>query len=107
MRRRGRRKSGRRSFTCPHCGAEVDARAAACPECGSDNKTGWAEDAHKWAAGIPSGYSRDDEFDYEEFVRREFGPQGGRFLGIPRGRLVLVVFIVVCVVLMGLVLLAR
>jgi hypothetical protein len=85
----------------------VDGGAAACPECGSDDKTGWAPDAHKWAAGIPSGYSRDDDFDYDEFVRREFRPQRGRFLGIPRGRLVLVVFIVVCVVLLALVLLAR
>ena len=34
-----------RYFTCPHCGAQVPADAAACPECGSDNETGWSDDA--------------------------------------------------------------
>jgi hypothetical protein len=32
-------------FICPHCGAEVPARALACPECGSDEETGWSENA--------------------------------------------------------------
>ncbi len=60
-------------FVCPHCGAEVRRGARACPECGSDETTGWSEDADKWTAGIPTGYAEDDEFDYEEFARREFG----------------------------------
>jgi len=37
----------------------------------------------KWGAGVPGGYSRDDEFDYEEFVRREFGSADRRVLGMP------------------------
>ena len=32
----------------------------------------WSDDADKWAADIPAGYSEDDDFDYEEFIRREF-----------------------------------
>jgi len=60
-------------FICPHCGAEVKAGARACPECGSDAETGWSEDADKWAGDLPTGYGQDDEFDYDEFVRREFG----------------------------------
>ncbi|MCD6416317.1 MAG: zinc-ribbon domain-containing protein [Planctomycetes bacterium] len=60
-------------FICPHCGAEVAWDARVCPQCGSDELTGWAEDAGKWGAGIPTGYSKDDEFDYEDFIRREFG----------------------------------
>ena len=95
----------RGSFTCPHCGAQVKAGAAACPECGSDAQTGWAEDADKWAANLPAGYGRDDDFDYDEFIRREFSPQGGRFLGIPQGRLVLALFVAVCVILVALILL--
>ena len=78
--KRGKRKDDH--FVCPHCGAEVRAGARACPECGSDEQTGWAEDADKWAAGIPTGYATEDEFDYKEFVRREFGRRR-RILGLP------------------------
>lgn len=53
---------------CPHCGAELPPRARACPECGSDEATGWSERAHEERLGVP-----DEEFDYEEFVREEFG----------------------------------
>jgi ribosomal protein L40E len=53
-------------FICPHCGAEVPARSWACPQCGSDEKTGWSDGAGEAGAGA------DDDFDYEEFLRREF-----------------------------------
>jgi ribosomal protein L40E len=53
---------------CPHCGAEVPAGAKACPECGSDETTGWSERACADNLGLP-----DEEFDYEEFVKEEFG----------------------------------
>ena len=63
---------------CPHCGAEVPPKAKACPECGSDEKTGWSEKAHAERLGLP-----DDEFDYDEFVKEEFGSeQGARARGI-------------------------
>jgi hypothetical protein len=54
--------------TCPNCGADVPRRAKACPECGSDESTGWSEDAQSQSLGLP-----DDEFNYDEFVQREFG----------------------------------
>ncbi len=53
---------------CPHCGAEVPSGARACPECGSDEKTGWSETARHDELGLP-----DENFNYEEFVQREFG----------------------------------
>jgi len=53
---------------CPNCGAEVPAGARACPECGADEETGWSEKAQGQRLGLP-----DDEFDYDEFVREEFG----------------------------------
>ncbi len=53
---------------CPHCGAEIPPNAKACPECGSDEQTGWAEEAHTGALDLP-----DQEFDYDDFVKREFG----------------------------------
>jgi uncharacterized membrane protein YvbJ len=55
--------------TCPNCGADVPRRARACPECGSDESTGWSERATAQSLDIP-----DDEFNYDEFVKREFGP---------------------------------
>jgi hypothetical protein len=55
---------------CPHCGADVPRNAKACPECGSDETTGWADSAQVNRLGLP-----DEEFDYNEFVREEFGHQ--------------------------------
>ncbi len=37
----------------------------ACPECGADHNSGWREDAG--SPDVP-----DEEFDYEDFVKREF-----------------------------------
>jgi hypothetical protein len=63
--------------TCPNCGAEVPANARACPECGADEKTGWSERAHCDGLGLP-----DDNFDYQDFVKREFSGE----IILPRGR---------------------
>jgi hypothetical protein len=54
---------------CPVCGYDVPANALACPECGADHNSGWKEDATAYdGLDLP-----DDHFDYDEFVRREFG----------------------------------
>jgi len=67
---------------CPQCGAEVPPKAKACPQCGSDETTGWSERATSQHLDLP-----DDEFDYDEFVKEEFGepkrevrPRGIRWL---------------------------
>lgn len=57
--------------TCPVCGADVPHKARACPECGADEKTGWSEEAYAQSLGLP-----DDNFDYDEFTKREFGSGG-------------------------------
>ena len=62
--------------TCPHCGADLPANVKACPECGSDEETGWSEQARSDGLGLP-----DDNFDYGEFVKTEFGKEGVK----PRG----------------------
>ncbi len=54
---------------CPNCGADVPRKALACPECGADEKSGWSEDAYADRLGLP-----DDDFNYDEFVKEEFGP---------------------------------
>jgi uncharacterized OB-fold protein len=59
------------SQECPNCGAEVPKGARACPECGSDEQTGWSEAAQTGGLDLP-----DETFDYDEFVKREFTPEG-------------------------------
>jgi hypothetical protein len=55
---------------CPVCGEDVPSRALACPECGADHNSGWREDADNYdGLDLP-----DEDFDHDEFVRREFGP---------------------------------
>jgi hypothetical protein len=54
---------------CPVCGEDVPPRALACPECGADEESGWKEDAE-----VSDGVDLpDEEFDYDEFVAKEFG----------------------------------
>ena len=64
---------------CPQCGAEVPPNARACPECGSDETTGWSEKASGQRLDLP-----DNEFDYDEFVKEEFGEQSSPAVR-PRG----------------------
>ena len=64
--------------SCPNCGADVPRHATACPECGSDERTGWSEKAYAENLGLP-----DDEFDYDEFVKEEFGPGRAKPRGLP------------------------
>lgn len=52
---------------CPNCGELVPEGARACPECGADEETGWSDNGRADALGIP----HDEEFDYNEYVRRE------------------------------------
>jgi hypothetical protein len=61
---------------CPNCGAEVPPRARACPECGSDETTGWSEAAEGGGLDLP-----EEHFDYDDYVKREFGEEGP----VPRG----------------------
>ena len=53
---------------CPNCGADVPSNAKACPECGSCEETGWSDAARYDHLGLP-----DEDFNYDEFVEKEFG----------------------------------
>jgi zinc-ribbon domain len=61
---------------CPNCGADIPPKARVCPECGADEHAGWSEEAAADALGLP-----DENFDYDEFVEREFGEKKP----VPRG----------------------
>jgi len=63
-------------MVCPNCGADVPPRAKACPECGSDEQTGWSTEAETSGLDLP-----EEQFDYGDFVQREFGDRSP----VPRG----------------------
>jgi len=65
-----------RPDTCPNCGAEVPPNAKACPKCGSDEQTGWSEEASSSGLNLP-----DEDFNYDDFVKKEFGDHSP----VPRG----------------------
>lgn len=46
---------------CPHCGADVRADAAACRQCGYD-----------WPEVMDDDQAFEDDFDYDDYVDREF-----------------------------------
>ncbi|HUA38016.1 MAG TPA: zinc ribbon domain-containing protein [Candidatus Sulfopaludibacter sp.] len=75
---------------CPNCGAEVPPGAKACPECGADEKTGWSEQARYDHLDLP-----DDDFDHDEFVKREFGPESIKPYGIAGFWWVIALFLIV------------
>jgi hypothetical protein len=62
--------------TCPNCGADVPARASCCPACGADERTGWSDEAATSHLGLP-----EESFNYDDFIKREFGGEDPR----PRG----------------------
>ena len=56
---------------CLNCGAKVPIRARACPECGACEETGWSESSQ-----YESSYFAEGEFDYSDFIEREFNRGG-------------------------------
>ena len=65
-------------YICPTCGSEVEV-GGTCPGCPpkarrkrkraeAGRRKGWEQESIHDGLGIP-----EDEFDYEEFVEREFG----------------------------------
>lgn len=56
---------------CPACGEWVPRKAVACDCCGACERSGWKQDSAVYdGLDLP-----DDDFDYEEFVDREFGDE--------------------------------
>lgn len=60
--------------TCPNCDADVPRGALACPECGADENTGWNDHANSQRTSDRLGIA-DDDFNYDEFAKEEFGEQ--------------------------------
>lgn len=85
-------------FLCPHCGAEVKIGAIFCRECGASDDSGWGQDDDVL---LDTETAVDDEFDYHEFVRREFPGAGDE--PIDPGRLkqlgIAIVILLICLAL--------
>lgn len=65
---------------CPVCGEWVYRGQAACDECGACEKSGWRTDAgHADGLDLP-----DEDFDYHDFIAREFGGKSERRIGTGR-----------------------
>lgn len=78
MKNRKRRSEG--EFACPHCGAPVRADARFCRQCGASEDSGWNEDDS--LEEDVAGYAGADDFNYDEFIAREFPDHADR----PHGR---------------------
>lgn len=56
---------------CPACGEWVPKGQVACDECGACDRSGWKNP--DTAAAYDGLDLPDDEFDYDDFIAREFG----------------------------------
>src|SRR4051794_3780904 len=55
---------------CPVCGHEVPRNASACRNCSADYDSGWRENAETYdSLDLPG-----EDFDYDQFVQKEFRP---------------------------------
>ncbi|MEM6910176.1 MAG: hypothetical protein AAF555_01215 [Verrucomicrobiota bacterium] len=69
------------TFHCPACGREVPIGPQGCPHCSSPRKSrsrkGWQQPSSLDGLNLPQ-----EDFDYEDFVRREFGEGKKPSLGL-------------------------
>ncbi len=65
---------------CPHCGEDLPQHATFCRECGASDQSGWNEE-DAWDDPEPSDLD-DSDFDYDEFIAREFPDQAERHAGL-------------------------
>jgi hypothetical protein len=68
------------SYVCPFCGCEVRV-GKPCPGCAKkvkkSGKKPWEQDESKDGLDLPDG-----DFNYEDFIAREFGKASHRVLGL-------------------------
>ena len=57
-------------YACPSCGAEVQVGSRGCSRCTKNAPKSWAEEPHLDGVSLPDD---PEDFDYNEFVNREFG----------------------------------
>ena len=95
-----RRSKDEKYFACPHCGADVVVGADYCRECGASEESGWHEESHWLSIDVPAGYDEDDDFDYDEYLAREFPADAPRHHRVTAKRLLIgAIVIAICITL--------
>jgi len=62
------------SWNCPECGADVSPNAVGCRDCGATKEDGqWLQPESYDGVSFPD----DDDFDYDNFIEKEFGEKSG------------------------------
>jgi hypothetical protein len=88
-------------YQCPSCNHEVSV-GIPCPICSSKNKQipaapkSWKQDKHVEGLDLP-----DEDFDYDDFVKKEFGRSPHNKIGIKWYWYVVAILIVLYIVLRG------
>ncbi len=72
-------------LTCGRCGAKLVSRNF-CRECGASEESGWGDSY--------VGEETEDDFDYDDFVRREFGQNADGSKAKSNQHWILILFIV-------------
>ena len=63
-------------YACPSCGTEVRVGSRGCPKCSRDTALkSWEQDDYLDGVDVPEDAA---EFDYNDFVKREFGRRSAR-----------------------------
>ncbi len=62
-------------YACPSCGAEVRVGSRGCPACMKGSVKKWEQEDYLDGTDVPEDA---DDFDYNEFVKREFGRGSGK-----------------------------
>jgi hypothetical protein len=89
-------------FLCQCCGAELPLTATSCRYCGASDESGWGEDYQREDLDVPARYGEeDDDFDYDDFVAREFPDQATGGGDPTASRFQVVVVLLICIGLLA------
>lgn len=76
-------------FVCEACGDEIHPNSRSCPHCGArreiqavGNKAAWGQSEHLDGIDLPDPAG--DDFDYDDFIGREFGDDANSASASPR-----------------------
>jgi MoCo/4Fe-4S cofactor protein with predicted Tat translocation signal len=88
-------------WVCPNCGEDLPAGATFCRHCGASDDAGWDGDDSLTETDGLDEWDDDSEFDYDEFLSREFPDQAATRDWHPTSRSILLAAIaLLCIALL-------